>query len=781
MSIRKISIPALFISSALFLGAGLLACSDDSSSSSAPETDSPTDPGTKPSDEPSKTTPEAKDTTFLTPDVPTPEGGYSGVLVGTCEKGPLTIGSAVNLQDLSETDLTATGKKAASTVTDDFGTYSLQYSGFNSFAMQEASGIFLNEVTGDKTGSVTLRSLIRAIGGDTANVNVMTHLEAPRIAYLMKENSMSYAEAQGKAESEVLRAFHMQNFMAPARKLSVFGQTEADANLLAMTLLLLAENASSDMQAVIDAIAADIEKDGTWDDNATKAKIADWAYLQRMDDLSYYLENMGTGIKLPNYEQKFRTFWFETFGLGICDSTNQGKITACTNELSQYSTKEFVCVDSTWRIASASVLQNREGVELFGECTADMEGTVKDGNGKTFICKKQKWNYASEAELLNIAVSAKNGACTAANNGSVLQHESSYVLCQNSTWKKLDSQPVDYSKGRAMNEKLGPGINLGNAWESQGQKGASADCGWSNCIKDEYFKIIKDAGFKSVRLPVRWNYDAAKDAPYTLDAGRLAGVKADIELALAQGLIVIVNFHHYVELNNYAVYYDNNPGGYDKEKARFLGMWEQVAKEMDAYGDDQIVLEILNEPHEMKNKFVDDLMLSAYEVIRKNAPGKTIMFEGNGYSKFAQISNVKLPADGNIIFSGHYYEPFEFTHQGHGYDCGYKLKDSDISRVPSHFKAYVDSATTHFPDINGGHIPLNMGEFGVSGQYGSCGGNGPSDSDRAKWTDAVIKAATDNGMSWQYWGLVGVGGFEAYNKNSNQWYTELQDVFNKYL
>lgn len=781
MSIRKISLPALFISSALFLGAGLTACSDDSSSSSASETDSPTDPGTNPSDEPGKTAPETKDTTFLTPDVPTPEGGYSGVLVGTCEKGPLKSGSAVILQDLSETDLAATGKKTSATVTDDFGTYSLQYSGFNAFAMQEASGIFLNELTGDQTGSVTLRSLIRAIDGDTANVNVMTHLEAPRIAYLMKESSMSYAEAQGKAESDVLRAFHMQNFTVPARKLSVFGATEADGNLLAMTLLLLAENASSDMQAILDAVAADIEKDGTWDDEATKAKIADWAYLQRMDDLSYYLENMGTGIKLPNFEQKFRTFWFEAFGLGVCDSTNQGKITTCTNPLSQYSTKEFVCADSTWRIASASVLQNREGVELFGECTDDMEGTVKEGNEKTFICKKKKWNYANEAELLNIAVSAKNGACTAANNGSVLQHESSYVLCQNSTWKKLDSQPVDYSKGRAMNEKLGPGINLGNAWESQGQKGASADCGWSNCIKDEYFKIIKDAGFKSVRLPVRWNYDAAKDAPYTLDAGRLAGVKADIELALAQGLIVIVNFHHYVELNNYAVYYDNNPGGYDKEKARFLGMWEQVAKEMDAYGDDQIVLEILNEPHEMKNKFVDDLMLSAYEVIRKNAPGKTIMFEGNGYSKFAQISNVKLPADGNIIFSGHYYEPFEFTHQGHGYDCGYKLKDSDISRVPSHFKAYVDSATTHFPDINGGHIPLNMGEFGVSGQYGSCGGNGPSDSDRAKWTDAVIKAATDNGMSWQYWGLVGVGGFEAYNKNSNQWYTELQDVFNKYL
>ena len=84
------------------------------------------------------------------------------------------------------------------------------------------------------------------------------------------------------------------------------------------------------------------------------------------------------------------------------------------------------------------------------------------------------------------------------------------------------------------------------------------------------------------------------------------------------------------------------------DKANVLAssrLWRQVAKEMDAYSDDQIVLEILNEPHGMKANYVDELMLGAYEVIRKNAPGKTIMFEGNGYAKFAQISNVKLPAD----------------------------------------------------------------------------------------------------------------------------------------
>ncbi|MBO4436667.1 MAG: glycoside hydrolase family 5 protein [Fibrobacter sp.] len=784
MNIRKISLPAAILSAALLPISTLVACSDDSSNSSSvedPTGDNPGDPdiggGTViPSnpdigDGPIIEVPETKDTTFLAPDEPAPEGGYTGTLTGVCEKGPFKAGSEVKLNFLDDA-LSPTGKSFSAKVSDDFGKYSLQYSGMTSYAMLEATGAFLNDILGDASATITLKSLIRAIDGETANVNVMTHLEAPRIAYLMKENGMSYAEAQGKAESEVLKAFHMKNFTVSARNISVLGTTDADGNLLAMSLLLQSEHSSAEMQGILDAVAADIEKDGTWDDAATRAKISDWAYLQKMDELSYYLENISPA--LPSFDQKFRTFWFQEFGLGVCDSTIQGKLVENSNQLSEYYTKSFVCADSTWRIASASALQNREGTALFGECTDALEGTVKEGDGKKFICKKSNWNYASDAELLNIAVAAASGACTSANNGSVVKYESGYVLCQNSTWKKLNTTPVDYSKGRAMNKKLGQGINLGNAWESKGTKGSSADCGWNNCIKDEYFKVIKDAGFKSVRLPVRWNYDAEQNAPYTLDNGRLSGVKADIDLALAQGLVVIVNFHHYEELNNYAVYYDNNPSGYENEKKRFLGMWEQVAKAMDTYGDDQVVLEILNEPHDMKNKQVDDLMMSAYEVIRKNAPGKTIMFEGNGYSKFAQISNVQLPADGNIIFTGHYYEPFSFTHQGHGYDCGTRLRDSDISKMPSQFKAYVDSALVHFPDINGGHIPMNMGEFGVS----TCGGNGPTSEERAKWTEAAIKAAESYGMSWHYWGLTGVGGFEAY---SGSWNSNLLDVFKKYL
>jgi aryl-phospho-beta-D-glucosidase BglC (GH1 family) len=322
-----------------------------------------------------------------------------------------------------------------------------------------------------------------------------------------------------------------------------------------------------------------------------------------------------------------------------------------------------------------------------------------------------------------------------------------------------------------MNKKLGRGINFGNSWESEG----SNDCAWSNCIQDGWFKIARDAGFNSIRLPVRWEIDA--DYNGNLSSSRLAGVKEDINLALAQGFVVIVNAHHHNTLNDAAANYSSNPSKYNTEKQKFLKMWKKIASEMNSYDDDKIVLEILNEPHGIQMAQVNDLMTSAYQVIRQNAPGKTIMFESAGYSKFGQIPNLDLPADGNIIVSGHYYDPYTFTHQGHEYDYNANASFSETT-IENDFKSYADSIAVAFPDVNGGCVPINMGEFGVASTNG---GSGISETKRAQWTEAVIQQAEKYGFSWHYWGFAGVGGFEAYNKGSNSWYSEIKAVFDKYL
>src|SRR2546423_13824394 len=82
----------------------------------------------------------------------------------------------------------------------------------------------------------------------------------------------------------------------------------------------------------------------------------------------------------------------------------------------------------------------------------------------------------------------------------------------------------------AANKRLGRGINLGNALEAP-REGA-----WGVTLKAEYFKAIKDAGFDSVRLPVKWSAHAPAEPPYAIDPEFAARVDWAIDEALKNKL-----------------------------------------------------------------------------------------------------------------------------------------------------------------------------------------------------------------------------------------------------
>ena len=343
--------------------------------------------------------------------------------------------------------------------------------------------------------------------------------------------------------------------------------------------------------------------------------------------------------------------------------------------------------------------------------------------------------------------------------------------------------PVDYSLGRAMNARIGKGINFGNSWDSKGNK---LDSSWGNPIADSDFEFIKKAGFNSVRIPVRWQQNSDYST-HTVDPERLKGVKEDIHLAIDQGLVVILDFHHYDELNAAGDKYSKDPATYEAEKAHFLALWAQVSKEMDGeFPDSMIVLEILNEPTISDPVLVDQLMNDAYQVIRANAKNKTIMFESYHSAKFEALNILHLPADGNIIYTGHYYEPYGFSHQGHSFNC--KGDAAFNNNAYDDLAKYVKQAKALYPDVNGvDQIPMNMGEFGVSGGSAKANRNTckegeslPSDERKAAWAQMSIRAAETYGISWNYWGFTGVGGFEAASRSVTDdisWYSGFPTAF----
>lgn len=197
---------------------------------------------------------------------------------------------------------------------------------------------------------------------------------------------------------------------------------------------------------------------------------------------------------------------------------------------------------------------------------------------------------------------------------------------------------------------LTQGVNFGNMLE------APAEGDWGLFAETIYFDRVKQAGFDHIRLPVSWTHHADLNAPYTIDPQFMDRVKWCVQQAELRGLKIIVNNHHYAELNA-------NPIA---EWSRALAIWQQIATEFRDHSS-RVYFEILNEPHgvfteqpELWNEFVID----ALAVIRATNPKRRVLVGPTRWNSIGALATFNPPIDPYLILTIHYYEPFGFTHQG---------------------------------------------------------------------------------------------------------------------
>jgi len=324
---------------------------------------------------------------------------------------------------------------------------------------------------------------------------------------------------------------------------------------------------------------------------------------------------------------------------------------------------------------------------------------------------------------------------------------------------------VDYTFARKVNNALGKGINFGNGFEGNcPNNSVEPSGGWDNCwgnaIKQEYFSLIKAAGFQSVRLPVRWNTRALDEAPYTINPSFMARVKEVVSQAIAAGFPVIINIHHYDAL------WTATGEAMTKERAKFVELWRQIAEEFKGYSNDSLVFELLNEPRgNIKPTQLNQMAAEVWPVIRATNPGRVIMINPSDWGHFTKMLTVIVPGNDNlVILSGHYYFPHEFTHQGQSngqltyYPTGISWGTAaERAKLKNEVEGMADKLACRFPDINGGSVPINIGEFGTTTI-------GPQES-RVEYHKALLQSMNKYNMSWHYWCLTGCG-FDVYDKKS---------------
>lgn len=292
------------------------------------------------------------------------------------------------------------------------------------------------------------------------------------------------------------------------------------------------------------------------------------------------------------------------------------------------------------------------------------------------------------------------------------------------------------------------GISIGNALDAPKPEE------WGVVIKPDYFLSIKQAGFNTVRIPVRFSAHTSLKPPYKIDADFNEIVKGTIDAGLEAGLIVILDMHHFDEIME-------DPANYEE---MILSLWGQISRTYKRYPAN-LYYEILNEPSdaltaERWNSLADKIIA----VIRENDPDRKIVVDTADYSNIHKLKALMLPDDKNLIAAFHFYEPFEFTHQGAGWVEGSNIWMGRGWQGNEEEKGLIsrqlDEAAKWSSEME---IPVMMGEFGAIEQADR--------GSRLRWTAFLARETEKRNISWIYWQLC--SNFAAYSCINNNWDKDL--------
>ena len=289
-----------------------------------------------------------------------------------------------------------------------------------------------------------------------------------------------------------------------------------------------------------------------------------------------------------------------------------------------------------------------------------------------------------------------------------------------------------FSVSQAAAVPATPCINLGNALDAP-HEGA-----WGPPISEADLDWLAEAGFRSVRLPVR--FDAGWQG--RIDPALLARVDQVIAQARARGLEVVLDLHHFDRLMQ-------DP---DAHVDTFVAIWAELSAHFEGH-DAGLVFELLNEP---RDALTGERALQLYQrvipKIRARHPDRWIIIGGGAMNSLDEMLALPVP-DPRVALTFHYYDPFAFTHQLADWLEG-DMPATDWGSPEEVARIWDDMARAARDDA-----PVFLGEFGVT--------EAAPDAQRAVWTSTVRRAAEAHGISWCYWAHR--AGFGITDPATNDW------------
>ena len=241
----------------------------------------------------------------------------------------------------------------------------------------------------------------------------------------------------------------------------------------------------------------------------------------------------------------------------------------------------------------------------------------------------------------------------------------------------MSTNAADFESAKDAVKNMGLGWNLGNTLDAH-----DATKTWTTTVehetcwdqpvtKPELLKMMKEAGFGAIRVPVTWYQEM--DANGKVNDAWMKRVKEVVDYVIDNGMYCIVNVHHDTgaDKDNFKSWLKASTSGYNASKEKYEGLWKQIAETFKDY-DQHLLFEGYNEMLDEKNTWNEPAdKTDGYQAINSYAKSFVTAVRATGgnnkdrnlvvntYSASSMgnaMKQLELPEEsGHIIFQLHSY------------------------------------------------------------------------------------------------------------------------------